>query len=305
MLRSDAMSARAIATATVSFGMVSIPVKLFSAGNTDAGVRFNMLHRACGSRLKQQYVCPKDDVVVTRADMAKGYEFTKGRYVMFSDEEIKALQQQASQAIEIVEFLPVESVDPIYFDKSYYLGPDKGGDRAYRLLAAALEKSGRAAIARYAARGKQYLVMLRPRENGLVMQQLRYSDEVRTMDEVPIGDATVDAGQLKLALQIVDQAVVERFRPAAFKDDVKERMLAEIEKKIDGEEITAAPEESDAPVIDLMEALKASLGTAPRKPAKRAAKPRKTATSKKAAAKKAIAKKTAKSSRKRAAGGKS
>ena len=159
-----------------------------------------MLHGKCGTRLKQKYYCPKDNDEVARKDMIKGYEFAKGQYVLFNEEELKTLQEKATQSIEITEFIPTTSIDPIYFEKSYYLGPDKGGDRAFKLLSRALRKSGRSALAKYAARGKMYLVLVRPFEDGLVMQQLRYSDEIRSIDEVPLGDATVKPAELELAL---------------------------------------------------------------------------------------------------------
>ena len=266
------MSARAIASVTISFGLVSIPTKVYAAGNASAGIHFNFLHRKCGTRLKQQYYCPNDNEKVERADMAKGYEFTKGKYVMFSEEEVKNLQAKATQTIEITEFVPREKIDPIYFDKSYYLGPDRGGDRAYKLLAQALEKSGRAALAKYAARGKQYLVLVRPMDGGLVMQQLYYADEIRSMSEVPLGDAEVKTSELKLAMQIVDQAISDKFEPKKYGDEVRQRMLEAIEQKVEGQEITAVPEQPQAKVIDLMEALKASLAKGGgRKPARRAA----------------------------------
>ncbi len=285
------MSARAIASATVSFGLVSIPVKVYSSGESSAGIRFNMLHKKCGSRLKQQYICPKDDEIVPRSDISKGYEFSKGQYVMFSDDELKALQERATHALEITEFLPTAKVDPIYFEKTYYLGPDKGGDRAYKLLAQALRKSGRSAIAKYAARGKQYLVLLRPVKDALVMQQLRYADEIRSISEVPLGDAQVKPGELKLALQIVDQAVSDTFRPEGYQDEVRQRILAQIEKKVEGQEITVEPEEEPkAVVIDLMQALKSSLArkAGDRRPAKRS--PGKTARAKPATSRKVAGK---------------
>jgi DNA end-binding protein Ku len=163
----------------VSFGLVTIPVKLYSTGETAVAFQLNMLHSKCGSRLKQQYVCPVDEVVVGKDEMVKGYEYAKGQYVLFTEDEIKALNREATNAIAITEFVPLEQVDPIYFEKSYYLGPDKGGERPYRLLAEAMRQTSRAALARYAARGKDYLVLLRPFEEGLIMQQLRYYDELR------------------------------------------------------------------------------------------------------------------------------
>jgi len=269
------MSLRAIASATVSFGLVSIPVKVYPSGNSAAAIHFNWLHRKCGSRLKQQYYCPQDGEKVERDEMAKGFEFSKGQFVLFSEEELKALQQEANQAIEITEFLPTSTIDPIYFEKSYYLGPDRGGERAYKLLARALQKSERSALAKYAARGKQYLVLVRPVEqDGLVMQQLRYADEVHAVSSIPLGDAEVKKAELELAMQIVDQAVSDTFRPQDYRDEVRARMLAAIERKVEGQEITATPEEEPrAQVIDLMQALKASLASnaVGRKPARSAA----------------------------------
>jgi len=264
------MSARPIASATISFGLVSIPVKLYSASNASTGIHFNLVHRDCGSRLKQHYTCAKDGKTVPRDAMAKGYEFSKGQFVLFTDEEIKALQEKATQTVDITEFVPAGKIDSIYFDKCYYLGPDKGGDRAFALLAKALDKSGRAALARYAARGKQYLVMVRPMGNALVMQQLYYTDEIRPHSEVPIGESKTSAQELKLALQIIKQGMTDTFRPEQYSDDVRVRMLAAIEEKIDGKEITAAPEVPQARVIDLMQALKSSLSSGRRKPAKQA-----------------------------------
>jgi len=262
-------------------------MKIYSSGESAAEVRFNFLHKECGSRLKQHYVCSKEGVEVPRTEMVRGYEFAKDQYVIFSDEEIKALQEKATQTIDIAEFLPTKKIDPIYFEKSYYLGPDKGGDRAFRLLVEALKKSGRSALARYAARGKQYLVMLRPVERGLVMQQLRYADEIRPIGEVPLGEAEIKPAELELALQIIEQGVSESFRPKEYEDDVRKRILAQIERKIEGKEITEGPpEQQQAQVIDLMEALKASLAakSSERKPAKRAPREVKAAAGKKKAA---------------------
>ncbi len=256
------MSARSLGTATISFGLVTIPVKLYSATSPSGAISFNMLHKKCGSRVKQQYVCPVDNgEVVERDDMVKGYEFAKDRYVVFTPEELKALEEKATQAVEIAEFLPLEKVDPVYFDKPYFLGPDKGAEKAYKLLAEAMRQTGRAALARYAARGKGYLVLLRPSEGGLVMQQLLYSDEVRSMEEVPIGEAEVKEPELKLAVQLIEQISTGEFHPENYEDEVKKRVTAEIQKKVEGQEIAATPppEAARAQVIDLMEALKASL----------------------------------------------
>ncbi len=252
---------RAIASATVSFGLVNIPIKLYSATESGASVSFNMLHKDCGSRLKQQYLCAKDGQIVPRDQMIKGYEFAKDQYVTFTPEELKELEEKASEAIEITEFVPASQIDSLYFDKAYYLGPEKGGDKAYRLLARAMTDSGRVALARYAARGKQYLVMLRPTpDNRLVMQQLHYADEVRSAKEVPIVDGEVREQELKLAMQLIDQIAHETFNPSAYEDDVRKRVMEQIERKVAGQEVSISPvEEPKAQIIDLMEALKASL----------------------------------------------
>jgi DNA end-binding protein Ku len=213
------MPPRPLASGTISFGMVSIPVNLYAATESKAAISFNLLHGKCKGRLKQQYVCPKDgNEVVPRPDMVKGYEFAKDQYVTFTDDEIKAMQQEANKLIEIAEFVPAAAVDALYFDGAYYVGPDKGADRAYRLLAAAMEKTGRCALARWAARGKQYLVLLRPMGRGIVMQQLLYADEVRGMDEIPTGESEVKEAELGLAVQLVEQIASDRFRPESYED---------------------------------------------------------------------------------------
>jgi len=257
---------RAIATAQIAFGLVSIPVKLFSAAESSERISFNMIHRECGSRIQQQLFCPKDERTIDRRETAKGYEFAKGQYVLFNEEELKALEEKATQAIEISEFLPSTTIDPVYFSKSYYLAPDKGGDRAYALLTKALEQTGRWALARYSARGKGYLVVVRPLGKGLVMQQLYYANEVRTIDEIDLGEAIVKDNELKMAVQLAEMGAAEEFHPENYRDEVADRVRALIQRKIDGEEITASDvEEPRAQVIDLMEALKASLaGSAPR-----------------------------------------
>lgn len=257
------MTARSFASGTISFGLVTIPVKLYSTGESSSGIQLNMLHRKCGTRLKQQYVCPTDDQVVGRDEMVKGYEYAKGQYVLFSEEELKALTPEPTNAIEITEFVPAEQVDPVYFEKSTYLGPDKGGDRPYRLLSEAMRETGRAAVARYAARGKDYLVLLRPYQEGLIMQQLRYEDEIRKFSEVPVAPAEVKEPELRLAMQLIEQIATDEFHPEAYEDHVRKRTRELIDNKVQGQEIKAAPQEAPrAQIVDLMEALKASLSAA-------------------------------------------
>jgi DNA end-binding protein Ku len=222
-----------------------------------------MLHKKCRSRLKQQYICPVDNEVVGRDEMVKGYEYAKGQYVLFTEEELKALSPEPTNAVEITEFVPLEQVDPIYYEKSYYVGPDKGGDRPYRLLAEAMKQTNRAALARYVARGKDQFVLLRPFDGGLIMQQLRYSDELRPFSEVPVGAADLKEPELKLAVQLIEQIATDTFKPETYEDTQRQQVRALIDRKVQGEEITAAPAPAPkAQVIDLMAALKASLAAA-------------------------------------------
>ena len=254
------MPARNIGSATISFGLVSVPVNLFSSSESAATVSFNMLHTTCGSRLKQQYVCANEGSVVEKDEVCKGYEFSKGQYVRFTAEEIKALDEKATNAIDIAEFVPLAAVDRIYLEKVYYLGPGKGGERAYRLLVAALAATGRAAVGQYSARGRQHLVLCRPMGDVLVMEQLHYHAELRSVSEVELPDVPIKEAELALAKQLIEQGSVEEFRPDAYRDTVRERVLEAIQRKVEGQEISAEPAEApQAKIIDLMDALKASL----------------------------------------------
>lgn len=270
------MAARAIGSSTIAFGLVSLPVKIYSTGESSRKIRFNMIWEDRGVRVRQQYIDPADGTVVPRDEIVKGYEFAKDQYVLFSKEELDLVQAPKSDEIEIVSFVPADTVPRLHFNKAYYLGPDKGGGRAYRLLSAALRETDRAAIAKHATRGKQYVVMIRPHEDGLLMEQLYYEEEIRSFDEVPRDEGEVDETELELAIRLIDQASEEAFDPSRFTDEVREKTLELIQKKIEGEEITAAPaEESKGKIIDLMAALKASIEEdegGERKPATRAEK---------------------------------
>jgi len=254
------MAPRAIATLTVSFGLVSIPVKLYSATEASHAISFNLLHKGCGFRLKQQYFCVKEEVPVSREDMVKGYEFAKDQYVVFTPEELKTMEEAGTHAAEISEFVPIESIDPVFFDKAYYLAPDKGGAKPYALFARALRESKRCAIGRWGARGKQYIVMIRPIQDGLVMQQLLYPGEVRSIKDIEITKSEVKDAELKLAQQLIEQQAVDTFDPAPYVDEMRARIETTVQKKIEGQEFTMAEAPQDgAQVIDLMEALRASL----------------------------------------------
>ncbi len=267
------MPARSIGTATISFGLVSIPTKLYTTNESSGDIHFNMLHDADGARLKQQYICTKCNEVVDRDHTVKGYEHAKGQYVVLSADELKALDAVATQTIALEEFVPASAVDPLFVEKSYYLGPDKGGERAYKLIRDAMLETGLVGIASYSARGKQYIVALRPYQSGLIIHQLRYAGEVKPWSEVPIPDLPeIKPAEIGLAKQIIQQIAHETFSPERYKDEVSVRMMELINKKVEGQEITLAPEAPTGKVIDLMEALKASLGMskgaeAERKPA--------------------------------------
>jgi DNA end-binding protein Ku len=286
------MSARPIASATISFGLVSVPVKLYSTADNSQKVTFNWINPETGMRVRQRYWDEKEQRLVERDELVKGYEFARDQFVLFSPEELKVLEAQSTNQVEITEFIPFEQVERMYLSKAYFLGPDRGGERAYRLLSAALRETGRAAVGRYAARGKEYLVLVRPKGEGLVLEQLYFSQELRSFDEVPIGEGEVKQEELDLAVQLIEQAASDVFDPEKYEDEVSRKVMALIEKKIEGEEITTAPEaEAEDKIVDLMEALKASLGntadqgksTGGRKPAKRAASGGKRADKKRAA----------------------
>lgn len=268
------MAARSLNTATISFGLVTVPIRVYPATRPSAGLSFHLLHAKDGVRLKQQYICPEDGDVVPREEMVKGYEYEKDRYVVFTKEELKALEQKSTHAVEISEFVPLDQVDPVFFEKAYYLGPDKGGEKPYTLLSEAMAELRYAAMAMYSARGKSYLVLLRPTGGRLVMHQLYHADEVRPASEVPVDERKVSAAEMKLARQLMEQIASDTFAAHKYEDEVRRRTLEVIERKVQGEPVVAAKAQRPAKVVDLMEALKASLadkGQARRAPQRTAA----------------------------------
>lgn len=269
------MPARAISSGTISFGLVAIPVKLYTSASSEQ-VRFNMLHDKCGSRLKQQYLCPVDNEVVEREATVKGYEYSRGQFVRFTEEEIKALESERSSSLEITEFVPLATVDFVQVEKSYYLGPDKGGDKPYQLLGECMKKKGVVAVGRWAARGKEQLVLIRPYEkDGLVLHQLYYDNEVRDFGEVDTGARfTFSDIERELAEKLIEQLTSEKFDAEKYQDTYEERVRAAVEKKVAGQEITVAPEAPRAQIIDLFEALKKSLAEAQQKAANTAEAPK-------------------------------
>ena len=254
------MSARSMASSTIMFGLVAVPVRLFPATRESAGLSFHLLHAKDGVRLRQQLVCPKDGEVVPRSDVLKGYEHAKGEYATFTEKELKVLDQKASPGIEVTEFVDAASVAPLHFDRSFYLGPDKGGDRAFALLVEALREEDLLAIGQYAARGKDYLVALRPYEGRLLMHQLFHADEVQPVAEVPAPEGEPKPAELKLARELISHLRSDRFDPERYEDVVRKRIRALIDQKVAGGDLTAVEEgRPRAKVVDLMEALKASL----------------------------------------------
>jgi DNA end-binding protein Ku len=254
------MPPHSLGSGTISFGLVSIPIRMYTAASS-AGVSFHMLHAKCGSRIKMQQFCPVCNEVVDRSALVRGYEFAKDQYVRFTDEELKTLEGEASKVIDISEFVPLPMVDPIYFEKTYYLGPDKGGEKAYRLLADAMAKTDRVALAKFVMRGKESLVLIRPAQNGLMLHTMYFADEVRDFGEVDKGQsAKIREGELELALRLIDELSHDEFKPERYEDEYRQRVLEVVNQKVEGKEVTAAaPEVQRAQVIDLMDALKQSL----------------------------------------------
>jgi len=254
------MPARAIASGTISFGLVSVPVKLYAATQSK-DLLFRLLHAKDKSRLRQQYVCSACGDVVERNDMLKGYEYAKDQYVVLTDEELRALERQSDQSIEIEEFVPISTVDPIYFERGYLLGPDKGGQKAYRLLCEAMARAEKGAVAKFSTRGKQQLVLLRQAQGGLMLHGMHYADEVCNFAEIDRGEAlTFKQGEVDLAIQLIEQLASPTFEPTRYEDEYRKQALALIEQKVAGQEIVAAPARPPrAQIIDLMDALKASL----------------------------------------------
>jgi DNA end-binding protein Ku len=257
------MAARPLSSATIAFGLVSIPVKLYSAAESASAVRFNQIDKRDGSRVKQQLVSARTGEVVPKDEIVKGYEYAKNQYVLFTNDELKALEAAATHSIQIDEFVPAGSIDRLFFDKVYYLSPDKGGAGAYALFAAALEATQRVAVGRYAARGRQYLVAVRPKDGGLVLEQLHYAGEIRSFSEVPVDKVEIKDSELELAKMLIAQLESESFDPTSYRDEVREQVLALIERKAHGESLSVTPaEQPEHKIVDLMEALKASLNTA-------------------------------------------
>lgn len=249
---------RKLQSAAISFGLVTIPVNLYTAVSTH-DVHFHQIHAVCGSRIKQQLYCPVCERVVERDELVKGYEISKGQYVRLTQEELDKLEAATSQSIDIVQFVPLTSVDPIYFEDTYYLGPDRRGEKPYQLLTQAMEKTQQVAVAKYVMRGKENLVLIRPARGGLMLHRMYYADEVRDFGEIEKGTATTTDQELNLAVRLIEELSEPEFRPEGFHDEYRERVLTAINEKAEGKEVAVQPKERPAQVVDLMDALRASL----------------------------------------------
>ena len=254
------MALRPLRNATISFGLVNIPVRFYTATKSE-DISFNLLHESCGSRVQRKWFCPKDDTIINADELIRGYQISKNTYVTFSQEEIDALESDDNRALDIAEFLDLSEIDPVFFDKAYYLGPAPGGGKTYKLLASAMKKQNKVALARWVSGNREHLVIIRPFEGGLVLHTMYYADEVRDFAAVDMEDAPLKDKEIALAEMLIDELTEERFDPLQFKDEYRQRLIEKIEAKSHGEAIVSEAEEDRGPaeVVDIMEALRRSL----------------------------------------------
>ncbi|WP_088187478.1 Ku protein [Desulfosporosinus sp. FKA] len=241
---------------SISFGLVNVPVKMHAATESQE-FKFNYLHKDCQHRIRSIKKCPYCDREVEMADLVKGYEYEKDRYVIMDEEELSALEQPTSRSIEILDFINLSEIDPIYYDKSYYLSPEETAQKAYRLLCQAMEESGKAALARVTMRSKQHLACLRVFEEGLVLETMHYPQEIRHM-EAAWGRIVPTETELTMARQLIDN-LARPFEPEKYRDEVHEQVAEMIESKAAGESFKVEAPAKGGQVVDLMEALRASI----------------------------------------------
>ena len=291
------MPPRSMWKGAISFGLVTIPVSVFPA-TEEKSLRFNQLHDADMGRVRQKRVCEIDGEEVTYEHIVKGYEYEKDHYVVITDDDLDKVPVESSRAIDIVQFVDLDEIDPILFKKSYYLVPDETGAKAYALLRKALSEESKVGIAKVSFRDKEHLAALRFKDNVFVLETMFWPDEIRAADfETVDGDSKVRGQEVEMAKSLIEN-LTEPWNPDAFNDDYREALMGIVEKKVAGEEIEFAPETAPAKVVDLMEALKASVAAAKDKTP--SAKPKPSAGKKTAA--KTAAKKTAAPRKKAAAG---
>lgn len=270
----DIKLARSNGSATIAFGLVSCPVKIYPAHAEEERISFHLHHDADNGRLKQQHICTTCSEVVDGEHTVKGFEHAKGQSVMFTAAELVALDDVSTNAIAIDRFVPTEAIDTRFYDKTYYLGPDKGSDRAYRLIADALVETRRVAVATFSRKGKEKLVIVRAFfgdgdiANYLVLHELHFAHEVRPIDAVPAVDLDSHPTELRLAKQIIMKSSVDDIDVDAYSDRVRTRIIELIEAKVDGGQIVVTPVAAPSGVTDMVEALRASLDIAPKRSSK-------------------------------------
>jgi DNA end-binding protein Ku len=253
------MLPRAISRSTISFGLVSIPVEVFPATSSKS-VHFNLLHAKDDSRIKEKIFCVAENKEIPRDELVHGYQVHKGQYVAFTDEELKKLESGAGHEIDIVQFIPISEVDPVYFASSYLLGCSSGSDKAYSLLVAAMTKSERAAIAKFVMRGKEHLVLIRPYQDLLMLHTMHYADEIRSPKAIDhAAKKSIGASELKLAERLINDLSTNKFEPEQFEDTYRKKILQAAEQKETGKKISLPSAPKRGKVVDLMSALKESL----------------------------------------------
>jgi DNA end-binding protein Ku len=272
------MALRPLRNATISFGLVSIPVRFYTATKPE-DVHFHLLHESCGSRVNRKWWCPHHEKIVPSDELIRGYAISKNKYVTFTDEEMETLETDDNRALEITEFVELTQIDPVFFEKAYFLGPAPGGGKTYKLLSTALKKQNKVALGRWVAANREHLVVLRPYEDGLILHTMFYADEVRDFGAIEHEAGHVTEKETKLAEMLIDELTESKFKPLQYKDEYRERLLDRIHAKAKGKTIEAEEpeEEKGGEVVDIMEALRRSLQGG-RAPAKRAPARKKTAT---------------------------
>lgn len=293
------MALRPLRNATISFGLVAIPVRFYTATKSE-DVHFNLLHESCGTRVQRKWWCPHHEKIIGSDELIRGYALTKNKYVTFTDEEIESLETDDNRALEITEFLDLGQIDPVFFEKAYFLGPAPGGGKTYKLLSAAMAKEGKVALARWVASNREHIVVIRPYEHGLILHTMYYADEVRDFGAIDLEDARVTEKEVKLAEMLISELTEKKFNPLRYKDEYRERLLDRIKAKSQGKTIVSEEreEEKGGEVIDIMEALRRSLEGGRATPAKRAPARRAASSSKKRPAAKARSRSTASKKRK-------
>jgi DNA end-binding protein Ku len=252
------MPPRALLTGTLTVGLVTVPIRLYTATRGE-GVAFHLLHHPCGSRIQNQTYCPVCAATAPREELVRGFEVSEGEYVRFTDQEVKALEDQGGGVIDVQEFIPLDQIDPVYFERTYYLGPGKGGEPGYQLLREAMAQRGRVALAMYTMRGKAHLVLLRPVGDGLHLHTLYYADEVESFAEVDRPDAKVRPGELDLAVRLIEDLARPEADLAQYTDEYRQRVLAAIEQKRAGGTIDTTEPAAPPPTDDLLATLQRSL----------------------------------------------